>query len=280
MRRSHARSMAALGMGRKEAQTASYYYESNQTGEEPLTKIRDSFTCRYAYGRASESVMLSEMGQDFLSFKMNKDVCHFVLCDGVGMSYRGDVASRLLGQGLMNWLETSDEFSSASLERRLKELTHETEKEMNTLSLSADTPKLLREVLEEKQRKGSEAMYICGRIELPSGFRRRGRLWLAWQGDSRVRLWRQHHEITSLLGDRFRTSERWSSRRGPVGGSPHVFSCKLDPDLSYRLQLYSDGLLDLDSMGEPIPDEQVQVLMNARHTGGLEDDASFLEIMW
>lgn len=280
MKRSYARSIASLGIGRREAQVASYYYESKQTGEEPLTKITDSFTCRYAYGRAAESVMLSERGQDYLALRVNDDVCHFVLCDGVGLSYRGDVASRLLGQGLMHWLETNEEFTSASLERRLMELTHEAEREVSALSLSSETPQLLREVLEEKQRKGSEAMYICGRIELPSRFRRKGKLWLAWQGDSRVRLWRKDNEITSLLGDRFHTAERWSSRQGPVGGSPHVFSCKLDSDIDYRLQLYSDGLLDLDSMKDPVPDEQVQVLMNARHTGGLEDDASFLEIIW
>ncbi|WP_339290769.1 hypothetical protein MKY48_21135 [Paenibacillus sp. FSL W8-0187] len=280
MKRSYTRSMESLGIRKQKAQAASFYYESKQTVEEPITKIKDLFTCRYAYGRAAESVMLSEMGQDFIALKMNEDVCHFVLCDGVGLSYRGDVASRLLGQGLMNWLETVEELTSASLERKLKELTHEADREMRTHSLSSETPKLLREVLEEKQRKGSEAMYICGRIELSSGFRRKGRLWLAWQGDSRVRLWRKEDEITSVFGDRFRTSERWSSRSGPIGGSPHVFSCKLDPETEYRLQLYSDGLNDLDPMKEPIPDEQVQVLMNARHTDGLEDDASFLEIVW
>ena len=139
--------------------------------------------------------MLSEMGQDFIALKMDEEVCHFVLCDGVGLSYRGDVASRLLGQGLMNWLDTVEEPTSSSLERKLKELTHEADREMRTHSLSSENPKLLREVLEEKQRKGSEAMYICGRIERSSGFRRKGRLWLAWQetpgydcGVSRTRL--------------------------------------------------------------------------------------------
>lgn len=127
---------------------------------------------------------------------------------------------------------------------------------------------------------GSESMYICGRIELPGRFQRKGRLWLAWQGDSRVRLWRHHQEVTAELGDRFRTTERWSTRTGPIGGKPHEYECRLDQGAGYRLQLYSDGLNDLDPLTELIPDEQVQVLFNARHTDGLEDDASFLEIVW
>ena len=208
MKRSYARSMESLGIRKRKAQR-SFYYESKQTVEEPVTKIKDLFTCRYAYGRAAESVMLSEMGQDFIALKMNEDVCHFVLCDGVGLSYRGDVASRLLGQGLMNWLETVEELTTASLERRLKELTQEADREMRTHSLSSETP-ALREVLEEKRARKRSYVYLRPHRAL-LGFRRKGRLWLAWQGDSRVRLWRKEDEITSVFGDRFRTSERWSS---------------------------------------------------------------------
>ncbi|EHB67225.1 hypothetical protein J2Z18_003585 [Paenibacillus lactis] len=245
-----------------------------------MTRVEEQFICRYAYGRAAESVMMSERGQDFMAFAIDRDVCRFVLCDGVGLSYRGDVASQLLGRGLMGWLHSQDELSQPALERKLFELTQEAEREMRSLSVDAKAPKLLREVLEEKQRMGSEAMYVCGRIELPSRFRRKGRLWLAWQGDSRLRLWQGQHEISPIFGDRFRTAERWSSKSGPVGGKPHVYQCRLEHDSGYRLQMYSDGLNDLDPMKEPIPDDQVQVLMNALHTGGLEDDASFLEIMW
>lgn len=257
-----------------------YRYESKQTGEQPLTRVKGRFTCRYAYGRSAETVKLSERGQDFMAFSMNDHVCCFVLCDGVGLSYRGDVAARFLGQGLLSWLNVTDHPSGTALERRLKELSVEAHREVNHLDVDDGTPKLLREVLREKQRMGSESMYICGRIELPTRFQRKGRLWLAWQGDSRVRLWRRQQEISAELGDRFRTSERWSTRVGPVGGTPNEYERKLELDAGYRLQLYSDGLNDLDPLTELIPDEQVQVLFNARHTDGLEDDASFLEIAW
>ncbi|GAB6931379.1 hypothetical protein JCM10914A_53620 [Paenibacillus sp. JCM 10914] len=272
--------IVARSLRKSKSEASAYYYESKQTADEPVMTISDAFTCRYAYGRAAESVRLSEKGQDYVAFSMDEDICHFVLCDGVGLSYRGDIASRMLGQGLMKWLDTRQDLTSVSLERKLQNLTLTTNRELSELTLDSATPKLLREVLEEKQRLGSEAMYICGRIILPSRTHRKGQIWLAWQGDSRVRLWHQQQELTSVFGDGFRTAERWSSRRGPIGGKPHVYQGSLEADDGYRLQVYSDGLIDLDPVKEPIPDEQVQLLLNAQHTGGLEDDASFLEIMW
>lgn len=258
----------------------SYYYECKQSGEQPVSSIKQDFSCRYAYGRAAETVMLSEKGQDYMAFAIDGGVCSFVLCDGVGLSYRGDFASSFLGRGLLAWLRSGSELSQNQLERKLQELTTASAKESDFYEMKDSTPQLLKEVLQEKQRLGSEAMYICGRIEKPSRFQRKGKLWLAWQGDSRLRLFEEHMELTPCLGDRFKTSERWSTRSGPVGGKPHVYERKLDESSGYRLLMYSDGLNDLDPISEWVPDEQVQVLMNALHTGGLEDDASFLEIMW
>lgn len=245
-----------------------------------MSSVEQDFSCRYAYGRAAETVMLSEIGQDYMAFAIDGGVCSFVLCDGVGLSYKGDFASRFLGRGLLAWLRNGSELSQHQLERKLQELTTASSQESDCFEVEDSTPQLLKEVLQEKQRLGSEAMYICGRIELPGRFQRKGKLWLAWQGDSRLRFFHQHIELTARFGDSFRTAERWSTRSGPVGGKPHVYECRIDDSSGYRLLMYSDGLHDLDPIREWVPDEQVQVLMHALHTGGLEDDASFLEISW
>ncbi|UNK16589.1 hypothetical protein MNQ98_19060 [Paenibacillus sp. N3/727] len=245
-----------------------------------MSSIKQDFTCRYAYGRAAETVMLSEKGQDYMAFAIDGGVCSFVLCDGVGLSYRGDFASRFLGRGLLAWLRNCSELSQHHLERELQALATASSQESDRFEVKDNTPQLLKEVLQEKQRLGSEAMYICGRIEQPGRFQRKGKLWLAWQGDSRLRLFNQHMEMSSRFGDNFRTAERWSTRSGPIGGKPHVYECRLDDLTGYRLLMYSDGLNDLDPICDWVPDDQVQVLMNALHTGGLEDDASFLEIVW
>lgn len=259
---------------------ASYVYESKQTIEQPVTSVKQQFLCRYAYGRAAETVMLSEKGQDYMAFAIDGGACSFVLCDGVGLSFRGDFASRYLGSGLLDWLRSGKELGLQQLESKLMELSQGAARESLTLGVDDNTPQLLKEVLLEKQRQGSEAMYICGRIELPGRFQRKGKIWLAWQGDSRLRMFQHHMELTSCFGGRFHTSERWSTRCGPIGGRPNVYECRLDNPSGYRLLMYSDGLNDLDPIAEAVPDDQVQVLMNSLHTGGLEDDASFLEISW
>ncbi|WP_246246256.1 hypothetical protein [Paenibacillus lemnae] len=223
---------------------------------------------------------MQDRGQDFMAFALDGGVCSFVLCDGVGLSFRGDMASKFLGRGLLSWLRSQGELNRQNLERKLVELSAEASQESDALTFDEDTPLLLKEVLQQKQQQGSEAMYICGRIELPGRFHRKGKLWLAWQGDSRLRMFQQHMELTSQFGDRFHTSERWSTRSGPIGGRPHIFESRLDALSGYRLLMYSDGLNDLDPILERVPDEQVQLLMDAVHTGGLEDDASFLEISW
>lgn len=258
----------------------SYFYESKQSKEQPISSIEQGFKCRYAYGRAVETVMLSEKGQDYMGFAVDGGICSFVLCDGVGLSYRGDFASKFLGRNLLEWLRKGSELSAPQLERKLQELTKASSQEADYYRVDESTPQLLKEVLQEKQQLGSESMYICGRIELPNRLQRKGKLWLAWQGDSRLRWFHENIDLSHQFGDKFHTAERWSTRNGPVGGRPHVYQCKLEHISGYRLLMYSDGLNDLDPISEMVPDDEVQVLMNAHHTGGLEDDASFLEIIW
>ncbi|WP_054958413.1 hypothetical protein [Paenibacillus dakarensis] len=260
--------------------SSSFFYESKQAGEHPVSSIKQEFICRYAYGRAAETVLMSENGQDYMGFAIDGGICSFVLCDGVGLSYRGDFASKYLGSNLLAWLRTSTELSAQLLERKLHELSEASSLEAELYQVEDNTPRLLKEVLQEKQRLGSESMYICGRIELPNRFQKKGKLWLAWQGDSRLRLFHDQMELSERFGDSFHTSERWSTRNGLIGGKPHVYQSKLDHLSGYRLLMYSDGLNDLDPITEQVPDEDVQVLMNALHTDGLEDDASFLEISW
>lgn len=258
----------------------SYFYESIQNSEQPISSFEQNFNCRYAYGRAAETVLLSEKGQDYMGFAVDGGTCSFVLCDGVGLSYRGDFASQFLGRNLLEWLRKGNELSAHQFERKLQELTELSSREADLYRVEEGTPQLLKEVLQEKQRLGSESMYICGRIEMPNRIHRKGKMWLAWQGDSRLRFFHEQTELSSQFGDNFNTAERWSTRHGAVGGKPHVYQCRLEQVTGYRLLMYSDGLNDLDPISEMVPNDEVQVLMNALHTDGLEDDASFLEIMW
>ncbi|MFB5759602.1 hypothetical protein [Paenibacillus medicaginis] len=255
-----------------------FTYISSQTSEQPLSSYESRFRCRYGYGRSSDSANAGESGQDFAALQMEGPVCTFVLCDGVGMSYRGEFAARYLGQSLLDWLSADTELSLARLNEclRLWAVSAAEELEKEPIPHRSD---LLRNVLEEKRRQGSQAMYICGKIELPSRGRK-GKMTLAWQGDSRIRLWKGTEEAGGIFGDTFRTAERWSTVRGPVGGQPHWYETRLSAGEQMRLQMYTDGLADLDPIREQLPDDQIQVLLDSRHTDGLDDDAAFLELQW
>ncbi|MFC9708097.1 hypothetical protein ACFTRD_08045 [Paenibacillus sp. NPDC056933] len=280
MRAMRLATLSAGGKGSHAKQhSGSFRYVSVQTGEQPLTRYQGAFKCRYGYGRAAETVNQGDTGQDFAAVRMNGNVCTFVLCDGVGMSYLGDFAARFLGNALLEWLETDQHPSSVTMERLLHDLTVPASEQLEKLQPLDNSPVLLREVLMEKRSRGSQAMYVCGRIEL-SGGARKSRMWLAWQGDSRIRLWRGGQEQSGAFQLHCRTNERWSTLDGPVGGKPHIYEAKLSAGEPIRLQLYTDGLNDLDAIEAYIPDEQIQVLLDARHTGGLEDDAAFIELEW
>lgn len=265
--------------GHAEQRHGNFRYVSVQTGEQPLTRYQGKFNCRYGYGRAAETVNQGDTGQDFAAVRMNGNVCNFVLCDGVGMSYLGDFAARFLGNALLDWLETTQHPTAEAVERLLHDLTLPASEQLEKLQPLDSSPLLLREVLMEKRSRGSQAMYVCGRIELTGGGGK-SRVWLAWQGDSRIRLWRNGQEQSKFFQVHCKTNERWSTLEGPVGGKPHIYETKGSAGDSLRLQLYTDGLNDLDAIQAYVPDEHIQVLLDATHTGGLEDDAAFIELEW
>ncbi len=243
-----------------------------------LSSHHSRFMCRYGYGRSAESASMGESGQDFAAVRIHKSVCCFVLCDGVGLSYRGDFAARYLGSSLLDWMEQRQDLSANQLREYLERLAGAATEELDRQPLDHESG-LMRSVLEDKRRQGSQSMYICGKIELPKRGTR-GRLRLAWQGDSRLRLWNGTEEISELFDHTFSTAERWSTSRGPIGGKPHWYERSIPADMPMRLQVYTDGLSDLDPIREPVPDEQIQVLLDASHTGGLDDDAAFIELQW
>ncbi|MCJ8010729.1 hypothetical protein MUG84_03090 [Paenibacillus sp. KQZ6P-2] len=262
------------------AMSDKFTFVSSQSSDHQLSTYQGRFVCRYAYGRAKETMLQGEKGQDFVAVHIEGDTCNFVLCDGVGQSYQGDFAARFLGNRLMGWLGTTREWSSSAFAAFLSEITVAASEQLKQLTPPEEVPSLLREVLEVKQRLGSQTMYICGRIELPSSRKKHGRIWMAWQGDSRLRFWKNDAEISEHFQTTMLTSERWSTLKGPIGGLPHVYQTRLEYGLPMRLQLYTDGLDDLDPIRQVLPGEQVQLLLNAPHTGGLQDDAAFLELQW
>jgi len=241
---------------------------------------------RFAYARAADTRAAGDVGQDYLTVREDAHTFTFVLCDGVSQSFYGDLAARYLGDALLAWLSghlpaTVDaEPIRTALAAHLRELTESATGQVQRLSLPPDLPPMLREVLQEKRALGSESTFVCGRIDLTGGDFPAGRVVLAWMGDSRLRLWTGDDAHTTDLGGVFETAQRWSTRRGPVGGDVNVFIAPLERDgrRINRLMAYSDWLAGLDDWSRDPSNHAVQDLITQAGEAATSDDVSFLEV--
>lgn len=253
----------------------------------PQRRSGPGYSYRYAYARSADSRAADETGQDYLTFSEGPTWFAFALCDGVSQSFFGDVAARILGDSILRWIEGMPAAADGS---RLGELFHDYLQRLTEgatrwvegYPVPEGISPMLREVLEQKRGMGSEATFVCGRIDLPGATLPQGRLLLAWMGDSRLRFWGPWGERSSELGDSFRTEQRWSTSRGPVNGRPHVFAEPLvggDGQFQVtRLLAYSDGLSLLDGQQETLTDIDLQDLVATAGESPTSDDISILEV--
>ncbi|MDQ0243745.1 serine/threonine protein phosphatase PrpC [Bacillus fengqiuensis] len=262
---------------------------TDQQGEVLLQEKKlGPFTYRYAYARSADSRSEDEAGQDYLMFRCAEDSFVFAVCDGVGLSFNGDMAAKFLGKKLCEWLE-SERIDAGldqcdlqhELTQFLNSLIPEASLMINRFEIDSQIQGFHREVLEEKREHGSETTYICGRIDISHDPSRENRLLLAWQGDSRLRMWGEEGEQTHLLGNRFLTKQRWSTSKGPVGGEPNVFVTRLSNDgVLNKLLIYTDGLSELDRLSYSPTSEKLHDHIQLANEKPGSDDLSLMEIGW
>jgi hypothetical protein len=234
---------------------------------------------RYAYARSGETQEAQEKGQDALCFRTSPDEVYFALCDGVSMSFMGDLAASFLSQELVRWLADLDlsrlkgSSFSDQLTCFLTDLTSPGTRMVSAYVLPPDLLGVIRSVLEEKRAMGSESMFVCGKLDFQAE-----KAALAWMGDSRLRLWRKSREQTTQeFGKTFITRERWSSRRGCLGP---VHAWQSDFKHFTRLAAYSDGLSILDGkMDGPYAVSTLNELLQAVSQMPNSDDCSYFEII-
>ena len=217
-------------------------FQVSQAAETPLTTLATPFgSALYLYARSSDSLSAGTIGQDYIAFRYNAHNLTFAVCDGVGQSFMGDLAARLLGDGLNDWLwsleqrpESARAFSKAVAEA-LDALASKTARQVADYGLPAGLPPLVVQALEMQRAYGSESMFVAGRLALGGD-----RPWIAlcWLGDSPVAAIDIDGRLVDL-GPRGHTSERWNARTGIkgavhawVGGAEHVA----------RVAGYTDGL--------------------------------------
>lgn len=258
-----------------------------QRGETAVRLERNgTFAWRYAYGRAAETRVAGDAGQDYLALSADDQSVAFALCDGVSQSFYGDLAARLLGDALVRWLSVdapasmSVEVVQASLIRLLDGLTVSIGDAIRGQELPSGCPAMLRDVLEQKRRYGSESTFIGGRLDRPGALFPQGRFLLTWMGDSRIRLWGTSGDRTSQLRGAFSAEQRWSSRRGLVGGMPQLAVGPLSDDQGtlIRVVAYSDGLAALDQQSRLPSNAALQEIISQASNTPASDDVCYLEL--
>jgi hypothetical protein len=256
----------------------------SQAEDTPMSVQRSGgFEIVAGYARARESRQARGLGQDFLAFAADSRRLAFAVCDGVGQSFYGDLAARVVGEALVRWL-FSDQCRGADgdgVSQRLSAFLHQLRDraaaQVAAQELPADAPALLRGVLETQRQRGSETMLAAGLIELGPLAENGGQLLLVWLGDCRLRVWHGAEEHTETLGIGVSTSERWSSVAGSVG-TPHHDLASFTRDRPLTLVAYSDGLADLDICSARTIGPESDALMASAVTYGREDDACCLRI--
>lgn len=237
---------------------------------------------RYAYSRSSDSMANQIEGQDYLCFRYNDEKLVFVVCDGVGSSFCGNLAARILGDEVLDWLWMDDipalgsaaalqEVAIARLNRIQKIAGHEVE----SYQIPGHISPLIRQALEQQRAYGSEAIFVAGRIDHPSFRVIDGMLSLFWMGDTQARVLDEDSQPLELGGD-WSNANRWSTAQGVRG----TLGAWMEPLTAIsRVAAFTDGLLPhADGLLDYADDRlDKEMYLGARLPSS--DDVAFIDIV-
>lgn len=237
---------------------------------------------RYAYFRSSDSVANQIEGQDYLVFKAGERRLAFVVCDGVGSSFCGNIAARVLGDELVEWLWglEADNLSTASAlsetaKSYLLKLQPKAEREVSRYQIPDHLPPLVQQALEAQRAYGSEAVFVGGRIDHPTSESPAGRLLLVWMGDTQAHLYDDAgNEID--IGASFNPNDRWSSTQG-VRGVAHSWVGPAE-DVA-RLVVFSDGISGHADKLTAYSDIELEAALQAQFRTPNSDDVALLDVV-
>ena len=250
-----------------------------QHKETPITYLSiGNFHFRYAYERSLEAKENNVKGEDSLFIQTNGSRFVFVLCDGVGQSFFGGLAARVLGEKLGTWFFNLDLNAEAyelktALLNKLILLANETTSSVQSYPIPDNFPEIVKIALGDiRDSHGSESTFVAGVIDID-----KKRDCIAWMGDSRLRTFTERQEV--IIGgfeeNLFRANERWSTKKGPVGELHLVTNRSLSID---HLVVYSDGFLPLANYLRS--NNQTLDKLISDSVSPASDDLSFLELWY
>ncbi len=263
-----------------------HHIRVSQFKELPASLIcNGKFFYRIAYSRSAESSQNEESGQDYLTVREDGERLAFSVCDGVSQSYMGNIGAKILGDCLVNelWDFRSIRFftepnhlpkakanimvslfSAARIAKQVLSIS-------NQFITENDNEMLRRALLEKRDTVGTEGNFAAGIID-----KKEQLLFLIWMGDLRIRIYSEEKKSITHLGDPFKSSERWSSKRVLVG-ELHCQWFSLEEVSS--LVVYTDGLnvLDYKNFSAPLANELLNHLIEESRHKPTSDDISIFE---
>ncbi len=232
---------------------------------------------------ARDSLAKGQRSQDALALWHAGKTYVLVVCDGVSQSFFGDFAAWVLAEALLHYLRTLPPNRLPEAEALMawgQDLAREVQERYAGLRLPEGLPEMIRQVLEEKRRLGSETMFAGLRVDLPGPDIPQGRLLLIHGGNIRSRLWGPQGRVHQAPMDE---AVRWSTTRG-FTGLPYLWHAALQDETGAWLWqgavLYTDGLASLDEAALPWSLEQVEALADQDWRSPWSDDQGLVEIRW
>ncbi len=237
---------------------------------------------RYAYSRSSDSMSSQIEGQDYLCFQHNDQRLVFVVCDGVGSSFCGNLAARILGDGLLEWLWALEvaylggamalsEAASSYLNRLQKQAQHE----VAAYQIPDEISGLVRQALEAQRAYGSEAIFAAARIDHPGPLFPEGLVSLCWMGDTQVHV-RDEEGKPVDIGGVWDNSNRWSTVHG-TKGQMNAWMGEM-AGIS-RIAAFTDGLSTHSSKVLDYGDSQLDREIHAGARLPTSDDVAFIDVV-
>ena len=237
---------------------------------------------RYVYIRSSDSVANQIEGQDYLVFKYNDKRLAFVVCDGVGSSFCGNIAARVLGEGLLEWLWSAEadyltgpEALSEAARAFLRNLQPQAQQEVEAYQIPDHLPALVQQALNQQRSYGSEAVFVGGRLDHPTEDLPDGRLMLVWMGDTQARLFDDGGGEIDIKAN-WTANDRWSSVVG-VKGTVHAWLGGVN-DIA-RLLVFSDGMMAHADNLATYADIELEEAIEAQFRTAISDDVALLDIV-
>ncbi|MBX3037144.1 MAG: hypothetical protein KF758_09550 [Anaerolineales bacterium] len=228
-------------------------YKSDQRYSQDSKMAISTGSCiaRFTYLPSSESLNEKALNQDYLTFAYNSKTFMFAICDGVGQSFMGEIASSFLGDSLLTWLTEKIDFEdiynqNAYLDnfyKYINGLKIPASKIINNYPLPNSIGEIQKLALEGLREEGSQTTFLCGRIDQVSENLPYGRLLFFWAGDTVLQLWDKFNN--PLIKHSFSNETIWSTKNGIIGNKINIFIDKLyNNNLSIKvdkIRAFSDG---------------------------------------